>query len=64
MEGGGGGGEEVKTAAAAFTRLKFEAGGSKSRHKCHSLASRKCVNVCSVPFLAYKRGGGWGGGAK
>ena len=58
---GGGGGEEVKTAAAAFARLIFEVGGSKS----HSLASRKCVNICCFfPFLAYKRGGGCGGGAK
>ena len=53
MEGGGG--EEVITAAAAFTRLKF--GGSKSRHMCHSLASQKCVNISSFPFLAYKKGG-------
>ena len=50
-------GEEVKTAAAAFSRLKFKVTGSKSRHMCHSLASQKCVNICSFPFLAYKKGG-------
>jgi len=27
---------------------------------CHSIASHKCVNICSFQFLAYKRGGGWG----
>ena len=61
VEGGGGG--KLKQLQKLLRGLNLRWGGQNLAIWV-ILESRKCVTICSFQFLAYKRGGGCGGGTK